>query len=225
MLRPASLRACVFDAYGTLFDTSSAVARCAAVPPDKRAPLSALWRDKQLQYTWLRSLQARYADFEQVTSAALDYALEHLGLPDTLKPPLMTLYRKLDPYPEVADVLRQLRQRGLSLAILSNGTPAMLQDTVTHAGLDQAFDAILSADAVSTYKPAPEVYRYGLNQLGLRAEEVVFLSSNGWDAYGASAFGMQVLWCNRAGATRERLPGEPDGEIGSLADLPPLIGA
>jgi 2-haloacid dehalogenase len=218
------VRACVFDAYGTLFDFASAAARSPDVPQDKRAALTALWRDKQLQYTWLRSLQARYSDFRQVTEDALDFALESLGLDEPgRRERLMTLYLTLDPFPEVPGVLGELKRRGFRTAILSNGTPDMLETLVDRAGLGDAFDALLSVDAIGVFKTDPRVYRYALDTLGLPARAICFQSSNGWDAYAASDFGMRVVWCNRYGQRRERLPGAPDFEIRTLAELPALL--
>ena len=224
MSQLTGIRACVFDAYGTIFDFASAAARCTEIPEDKRAALTALWRDKQLQYTWLRALQGRYADFWQVTGDALDFSLESLGLATpALRARLMDLYLTLAAFPEVPDVLKQLRQAGFVTAILSNGSPVMLEAAVRGAGLQDLLDAVLSADAVGVFKTHPSVYEYGLRQLGLRAEQVSFQSSNGWDAFAASDFGMRVVWCNRYGQRRERLPGAPDHEVRSLAELPGLL--
>ena len=218
------IRACVFDAYGTLFDFASAAARCPGVPDDQRTALTALWRDKQLQYTWLRSLQGRHADFRQVTADALDFALDSLGLDDAaLRAPLLALYETLQAFPEVADTLRRLRAAGFRTAILSNGTPAMLDAAVRASGLHGLFDAVLSVEAVQVYKTHPKAYRYALEQLGLHAGQIAFQSSNGWDAYAASDFGMRVVWCNRYGQRAERLPGKPDHVIRSLAELPALL--
>jgi len=222
--RLAGVHACVFDAYGTLFDFASAAARCDDVPEDKRLDLTTLWRDKQLQYTWLRSLQGRYADFERVTGDALEFALESLDLKKPgLKPRLMELYLALQPFPEVPEVLRALRDRGFKTAILSNGTPAMLDALVRRAGLASMFDAVLSADAVGVFKTHPKVYEYALDALQLPASAISFQSSNGWDAFAASDFGMRVVWCNRYSQRRERLPGSPDFEVKTLAELLGLL--
>ena len=218
--------ACVFDAYGTLFDFASAAARCADLPADRRAALTTLWRDKQLQYTWLRTLENRYVDFWQVTGEALDFALESLGLADpTVRDRLMELYLGLEPFPEVPAVLGALRKAGYKTAILSNGSPSMLDTLVTRSGLDAMFDAILSVDAVRAFKTHPSVYQYALDRLALPARAIAFQSSNAWDAHAASDFGMRVVWCNRYGQRRERLPGKPDFEIATLAELPTLLGA
>jgi len=220
----AGVRACVFDAYGTLFDFASAAARCGDALGDKAGPLTSLWRDKQLQYTWLRSLQQRHADFWQVTGEALDHAMATLEIDSpTLRNRLMNLYLNLEAYPEVPDLLRRLKARGLRTAILSNGTPPMLAAAVGAAGLADCFDAVLSAEAVGVYKPHPRVYQLAVDHLGLPATAIVFLSSNAWDAYGASAFGLRVVWCNRSAQRGERLPGQPDGVIRSLDELPALL--
>jgi len=225
MNRLEGVRAYVFDAYGTLFDFASAAAACPDITVEKRAALTALWRDKQLQYTWLRALQGRYADFWQVTGDALDFALDSLGLDQPgVRERLMGLYRTLSPFPEVVDVLRGLRRAGFATAILSNGSPAMLEEAVAAAGLGGLFDAVLSVDAVRVFKTDARVYQYALDRLGLATSEVALLSSNGWDAYAASDFGLTVVWCNRYRQPRERLPGAPDFEIQSLAELPPLLG-
>jgi 2-haloacid dehalogenase len=221
----AGIHACVFDAYGTLFDFASAARSCGDVLGDAVERVSALWRDKQLQYTWLRAAQGRHADFWQVTGDALDFTLETLGIERPgLRERLMQLYLVLDPFPEVAGVLATLRLAGLKTAILSNGTPAMLDAVVGGAGLGAMFDAVLSVEEVGVFKPAPQVYRLAVDRLGCPASEIAFQSSNAWDAYAASAFGMQVVWCNRYGQRRERLPGAPDCEITTLADLPALVG-
>jgi 2-haloacid dehalogenase len=220
------VRACVFDAYGTLFDFASAAARCRDTLGDGADRLTALWRDKQLQYTWLRAAQGRHADFWQVTGDALDFALEALGLAEPgLRERLMQLYLTLDPFPEVRATLGRLRAAGLMTAILSNGSPAMLAGAVEHAGLGGLLDAVLSVEAVGVYKPHPKVYQLAVDRLGVAAAAIAFQSSNAWDAHAASAFGMRVVWCNRYGQGRERLPGHPDHEIRSLAELPPLVVA
>jgi 2-haloacid dehalogenase len=219
-----AVRACVFDAYGTLFDFASAAAACADVLGDKAAAVTALWRDKQLQYTWLRGLQGRHADFWQVTGDALDFTLETLGIADAkVRDRLMSLYRTLDCFPEVPQVLRRLKEAGFVTAILSNGSPSMLADAVAGARLGDLLDHVLSVEEVGVFKPHSSVYRLAVDRLGVPASAISFQSSNAWDAHAASAFGMRVVWCNRYGQRRERLPGAPDCEIRTLADLPPLL--
>ena len=220
------IRACVFDAYGTLFDFASAASRCRDTLGNEADRLTALWRDKQLQYTWLRAAQGRHADFWQVTGDALDFALETLDLAEPgVRDRLMQLYLRLDPFPEVRAVLRQLRVAGFRTAILSNGSPRMLAAAVDNAGLGDLLDAVLSVEAVAVYKPHPKVYQHAVDQLGVAADAIAFQSSNAWDSHAASAFGMKVVWCNRYGQRRERLPGRPDHEIRSLSELPALVAA
>ena len=221
-----NVRACVFDAYGTLFDVASAAQRAADDLGDAAAPLAALWREKQLQYSWLRAIQGRHADFWQVTGDALDFALDALGIAEIARRErLMQLYLRLDAYPEVSPTLRRLRAKGVATAILSNGTPAMLAVAVAHAGLGALFDHVLSVEEAGVYKPHPDVYRLALDRLSLGAAQIAFVSSNGWDAWAAAAFGMRAVWCNRQKQPREHLPGMPCAEIGWLAELPPLLGA
>lgn len=217
--------ACVFDAYGTLFDFGSAAATCRDAIGDKADRLAALWRDKQLQYSWLRSLQGRHADFWQVTGDALDYVLTALDLRQAgLRDRLMNLYLALSPFPEVPEVLRRLKSAGMPLAILSNGSPAMLAPLVANAGIGDLIGHVLSVEEAGIYKPHPTVYQLAVHRLGLAPRSILFLSSNAWDAYAASAFGMRVAWCNRYGQPRENLPGNPEREIKSLAELPDLLG-
>ena len=219
-----AVRACVFDAYGTLFDFASAAAGCRDALGEKAGALTALWRDKQLQYTWLRGLQQRHADFWQVTSDALDFSMESLHIEDArLRDRLLDLYRTLRCFPEVPKVLKDLRQAGFVTAILSNGTPAMLADAIRGADLGGLFDHVLSVEQAGVFKPHPDVYRLAVDALRVPAAQIAFQSSNAWDAHAASAFGMRVVWCNRYGQRRERLPGSPDREIRSLAELPALL--
>ena len=220
------VQACVFDAYGTLFDFASAAKSCRDMLGDGVDRLTALWRDKQLQYTWLRALQGRHADFWQVTGDALDFAMETLAIDKPgLRDRLMGLYLTLDAFPEVPDVLEHLKKAGLRTAILSNGSPKMLEAVVRASGLNTLLDAVLSVEEVGVYKPHPKVYQLAVDRLGIRAGAIAFQSSNAWDAYAASAFGMQVVWCNRYGQRPERLPGAPDRVVKSLAELPALVGA
>lgn len=222
--RLSKIKACVFDAYGTLLDYGSAAARCRDALGERFSALTTLWRDKQVQYTWLRTLEGRHADFWQVTSDALDFALETLEIEDrALRARLLDLYLQLDPFPEVRDVLQQLRGAGFATAILSNGTRPMLEAAVEHAKLGGLLDAVLSIDAVGVYKPHPDVYRLATEHFGVASEAVCFQSANAWDAWGAAAFGLRVVWCNRYGQRAERLPGRPDRVVTSLAELPALL--
>lgn len=220
------IKACVFDAYGTIFDYASAAARCRDALGDKLGPLTALWRDKQLQYTWLRALQDKHADFWRVTGDALAFAMETLGIADrALRERLMNLYLTVDAFPEVPGMLARLKAAGLRTAILSNGSPRMLAAAVEGAKIGELLDAVLSVEEVGVYKPHPRVYGLAAERLGIEPAAISFQSSNAWDAYAASAFGMRVVWCNRYGQRPERLPGSPDREVKSLAELPALVGA
>jgi 2-haloacid dehalogenase len=222
----AGVQACVFDAYGTVFDFASGASGCRDALADKAESLTMLWRDKQLQYTWLRAVQGRHADFWQVTGEALDFALERLDLKAAgLRDRLMNLYLALNAFPEVVEVLHRLKGAGLTTAILSNGSPAMLRAAVDNAGIAGLLDFVLSVEEVGVYKPHPRVYQLAVDRLAVAPGAIVFLSSNAWDAYAASAFGLPVIRCNRYGQPREQLPGAPDREIRTLAELPALIGA
>lgn len=218
---PHEFAAVVFDAYGTLFDFASAVMACADQLGDRVGPLATLWRDRQLQYSWLRALQGRYVPFWQVTGEALDHALEALGLDGdpVLRQRLMDLHFQLGAYPETGAVVRALCARGLKLAVLSNGSPEMLAAAVANAQLGNVLDPLLSVHDVATFKPDPRVYRLAVERLGLAAGEILFVSANAWDAHAAAAFGMRAVWCNRSGAAAERLPGEPFLQVRSLNGL------
>ena len=200
--------ALVFDAYGTLFDVHSVQARCESLWPGKGAQLSQAWRAKQLEYTWQRSLMHRYAPFSQVTEEALLYSCAFLGLKINRerKQSLLDEYLKLARYPEVAGAMNKLNT--ITCAILSNGSPDMLHPLVEQSGL--SFDAVLSVDAVKTYKPAPEVYQLAVDKLRTPKEHIAFVSSNCWDALGAKSFGFTVYWINRGGAPVDRLGFQPD---------------
>ena len=222
--RLTGIRACVFDAYGTLFDVSSVARSAQEALGDGWEKLSDLWRTKQLQYTWLRGLSGQHADFWQVTGDALDFAMSSLRIEDlVLREHLMNLYLKLSAFPEVPETLRRLKEGGLKLAILSNGTPTMLASAVHNSGISELFDAVLSVEEVGVYKPHPSVYRLSTDRLGVRAEEICFLSSNSWDAYSAKSCGLRVLWCNRFDQVAERLPSPPDGVIKDLSSLPEIL--
>jgi len=219
-----AIRACVFDAYGTLFDVDSAVDACRGRLGDAADTIAALWRQKQLEYTWLRTLMGRYADFRTVTGEALAYAFDAQGMRDeALYADLMTAYDTPRAYPDVAPALARLRARGLRLAILSNGTPAMLEAAVTAAGLSDRLDLVVSVDDLGVYKPDPRVYRLATEGLGLQPGEILFHSSNGWDIAGAACFGLRTVWINRYARSRERLPCGPDHALESLAGVGPLL--
>lgn len=216
-------KAFIFDAYGTLFDVHSVIEAGRALTDDPQA-LSTLWRQKQLEYTWLRSLMGRYEDFWAVTEAALRFALQRLGLAagDEAVRRLMESYLSLPTFPEVKAALSALA--GTPLGILSNGSPRMLEAAVRSSGLDGTFRHVLSVDAVKAYKPSPAVYELGPRACGLPAGDILFVSSNAWDVAGAKAFGYRACWCNRLGAPMERLGVSADLEVRSLAEIPGKLG-
>jgi|TARA_B100000809_G_scaffold238837_1_gene259925 2-haloacid dehalogenase len=223
--RFVDIGACVFDAYGTLFDFNAAAARFEGELDGKAAKLSEIWRMKQLQYTWLRSLMDDYADFWTVTGEALDYALDAVAISDeSIRSKLLNAYLTLDAYPEVPEMLEKLKSAGLLTAILSNGSPEMLKAAVEGAGIEALLDASLSVEDVGIYKPHRSVYQLAVDRLGFPAERISFQSSNSWDAAGAAHFGFRVAWCNRFGQPDEHLPARPDVQIKTLAELPPLLG-
>ena len=227
MSHPAfrDIGACVFDAYGTLFDVHSAARRAGDALGDKAAAVSAVWRDKQLQYTWLRSLMGTHTGFWQVTGEALDFALAAHGIEDdALRDRLMELYLSLEAYPDVVPALSKLRAGGKQTAILSNGSPDMLGAAVESAGLDRILDASLSIEEVGIYKPDARVYQLAVDRLGVAAKRICFVSTNCWDAHGAAHFGFTVAWMNRFGQQDERLPGRPATVIQGLDELPGLLG-
>ena len=211
-----ALQALVFDAYGTLFDVHAVIRRCEVFWPAKGAALSQLWRAKQLEYTWQRSLMRQYVPFSRVTQEALEYSCMalQLSLDSGRVEALMQEYRKLEMYPEVALALANLK---VKQAILSNGSPDMLDPLVAHSGLK--FDAVLSVDEVKVFKPAPEVYQLAVDRLGVSRQSIGFVSSNCWDALGAKSFGFRVFWINRLKAPVDRLGFKPDAIVGSLGEV------
>ena len=226
MSNPAfsDIGACVFDAYGTLFDVHSAVARGGGALGQKAQAVSDLWRQKQLEYTWLRSLMGAHADFWQVTEEALAFALAaHEAEDPALQARLMELYLTLDAYDDVPDCLGRLREGGKATAILSNGSPPMLEAAVTSAGIAGLLDHCLSIESVGIYKPDRRVYQFAVDRLAVPPERIAFISTNAWDASGAAHFGFRVAWMNRFNKQPDRLPGTLSAVIHSLADLPPLL--
>ena len=226
-----AVKACVFDAYGTLFDVSAA-ARTAAAEPGREAlaavwpKLSADWRAKQLQYTWLRAVMGVHADFWQVTCDGLDWAMEAAGLDDPgLRARLLALYRELAAYPEVPAMLAALKAAGRRTAILSNGSPGMLEAAVASAGIGGLLDAVLSVEEVGVFKPDARVYDLVGRHLGVAREEVLFVSSNGWDAAAAAHYGFRTTWVNRAGEPMDRLPAVPEHVMPDLSGIPALAEA
>ena len=208
----------IFDAYGTLFDVHSVQARCEALWPGKGALLSQAWRAKQLEYTWQRSLMRRYVPFSQVTEEALLFSCEFLKLnmQESEKQSLLAEYRRLALFPDVAGAMASLKTH--KRAILTNGSPDMIDPLVRNSGL--RFDAVLSVDALKVYKPAPEVYELAVRKLGVPKGDIGFVSSNCWDAIGAKSFGFTVYWINRTGAPADRSGFAPDAQLSTLGDLP-----
>ena len=212
-----SVRHAVFDAYGTLFDVHSAASRYKERLGQHAQAVSTIWRTKQLEYTWLRSLMHCYVDFWEVTQDALDYTLEFQGIDDnSLRKDLLKAYFELSCYPEVPETLSKIKQMGLGTAILSNGSPKMLKAGVTNSNLRKVLDSIISVDTIKIFKPSPKVYQLATDQLGCNTEEILFFSSNAWDVSGASTFGFKTVWVNRFAKAPERLPGTPVIEIKTL---------
>ncbi|MGC6439116.1 MAG: haloacid dehalogenase type II [Candidatus Puniceispirillaceae bacterium] len=218
------MKLAVFDAYGTLLDVDAAARQLAASGrfPDLAEnwpALAALWRSRQLQYSWLRALTGHYVSFWQITEDGLDFALESLSLSDpALRDALLGLYRRLTPYDDALPALERARAAGYQTAILSNADSAMLADAATSAGLDAHLDVLLSVDQAGIFKPDPSVYQLVCDHFNCRADEVRFFSSNGWDIAGAGRFGFQTHWVNRAGQPIERLGLTPDQIIPSLGE-------
>ena len=219
-------RAIIFDAYGTLFDVYSIGALAERLFPGKGCALAELWRDKQIQYSQLRTLCSTYKPFWEVTQDALVFSCRKLGLDLTLEAQNMMMgqYAKLQPFPENLAVLRQLKATGMKLAILSNGNPEMLEAVVQNAQMEDLFSHVISVDSVKKFKTAPEAYQLGTDLLGMPARDIVFVSSNGWDVCGASWYGYKTFWVNRGGAPMEELGVTPHGQGQLLSDLPAFIG-
>ena len=226
-----TISTCVFDAYGTLFDVAAAARQAAAEPGGEKLAqiwpqLAEDWRAKQLQYSWLRAVTGEHTDFWRVTQDGLDWALELRGLSAdrALRERLLSLYWQLQAYPEVPQMLRRLKAAGINTAILSNGSPDMLQGAVQSASLAELLDDVLSVESVGVFKPAPQVYDMVLQRFGVAKHHVLFVSSNGWDAAAAASYGFVTAWVNRAGLPIDRLPGQPNHVLQDLTDIPTLAG-
>ena len=225
------IKVCVFDAYGTLFDVTAA-ARMAAESPefailrDRWAQVARDWRNKQLAYSWLRAVTGAHADFWQVTQDGLDWALEASGLAGdaALRERLLELYWELQAYPEVPEMLKALKSAGKLTAILSNGSPKMLEGAVRSAGIGDVLDDVLSVESVGVFKPARRVYDLVGQRFDCAPEEVLFVSSNGWDAAAASGYGFRTVWVNRVGEPMDRLPWTPHRVLGDLGSIPAEAG-
>lgn len=221
-----TITTCVFDAYGTLFDVAAAARQAAAEPgndvlADTWPELAEHWRQKQLQYSWLRAVMGQHTDFWAVTQDGLDWAMEAVGLSDPrLRARLLQLYWELSAYPEVPRMLADLKSAGMNTAILSNGSPAMLAGAVTSAGLNDVLDACLSVESVGIFKPDSRVYDLVGQRFGCTPDQVLFVSSNGWDASAAASYGFVTAWVNRAGLPMDRLPGKPAHVLSDLSGIP-----
>jgi 2-haloacid dehalogenase len=217
--------ACLFDAFGTLFDVHAPAQTLADRLGDQADAVSSLWRQKQIQYTWLRSLMDAYVPFGSVTAEALDHALgaHNIG-GDGLRDDLLAAYRRLAPYPEVAPSLAHLRACGVPTGILSNGERNMVTEAARHAGIGDSLDHVLSAEDVGVFKPHARVYQLGPDALGTPAHRICFVSANAWDVAGAAHFGYAVIWVNRFGQTRENLPGAPKAICARVDVVPQLLG-
>ena len=218
------IRACVFDVYGTLLDFNSAINKCRHKIGSKSDQLGELWRRKQLEYSWLRTLMGKHADFDQITAAALDYSLATLSIEDKeLRSDLLGLFHELEPFPEVLKILKELKSETLSIVILSNGTPHTLRASLRQARINLKFDEIYSIETVGKFKPHPDVYRIPCDGLGLEPKDIAFISANSWDIAGAASFGLKTIWVNRYEAKNELLTFDPNFEIINLTMLPELI--
>lgn len=222
---------CIFDAYGTLFDVAAAARQAASEPAfrkikDTWPQLAEHWRQKQLQYTWLRAVTGAHTDFWQVTQEGLDWALEKMGADDdeALRDRLLALYWELQAYPEVPAMLTALKAAGLNTAILSNGSPDMLDGAVKSAGIADVLDDSLSVQSVGIFKPDARVYDLVGQRFGCAKDEVLFVSSNGWDAAASAGYGFTTAWVNRAGDPMDRLPWTPHHVLSDLTDIPKLAG-
>lgn len=215
----------VFDLYGTLYDVHSVAALCDAHYPARGLEVSLLWRQKQLEYTWLRSLMGRYENFEQATEDALNFTCRHLGLEldDPRRAALCDAYLRLSPFPEVRSALRELNARGLTLAILSNGSVRSIASVVRNSGLHDEFEHLLSVDEVAIFKPHMSVYELAERKMGLPSSAILFVSSNSWDATGASYYGYRTCWVNRGGGTFDELGRQPDHTVAGVDAIAALL--
>ena len=217
------IKAIVFDAYGTLFDVNSAAEKCKVKIGDKWEGFANFWRTTQLEYTWLRSLMKRHKDFLQVTEDSLDKSMKVFKIDVSMKSELLNLYKVLSPYPEVKEVLKKLKEKNYKLAILSNGTPALLNELVKSNNLDNLFDNLFSIEEVGIYKPDSKVYDMPIKKYQIKTNEVVFLSSNTWDLSGGGNYGYNAIWVNRNNNIFDNLDYKTKNEIKNLKQLLEII--
>ena len=218
-----NVKAIIFDAYGTLFDVNSAAEKCKDKIGDKWEPFANFWRTTQLEYTWLRSLMERHKDFWQVTEDSLDKSMKAFNLDSSMKNELLNLYKILSPYKEVSETLKALKEKKFKLAILSNGTPSLLNELVKSNNLNNLFDDIFSIEEVGVYKPDSKVYDIPIKKYKIKKDEIAFLSANTWDVSGGGNYGYQAIWVNRNNNIFDNLDYKPISEIKSLKELTNLI--
>ena len=216
-------KAIVFDAYGTLFDVNSAAEKCKNKIGNKWESFADFWRTTQLEYTWLRSLMKRHEDFWTITEDSLDKSMKAFGIDMSMKNDLLNLYKVLSPYPEVKEVLESLKRRNFKLAILSNGTPALLNELVASNGLNNLFDDLFSIEEVGIYKPSAKVYDMPINKYDVKPSEITFLSANTWDVSGGGNYGYDSVWVNRNQAIFDNLDYKPINKVNNLTQLLDLI--
>ena len=218
-----NVKAIIFDAYGTLFDVNSAAEKCKDKIGDKWEPFANFWRTTQLEYTWLRSLMGRHKDFWQVTEDSLDKSMKAFNIDSSMKNELLNLYKILSPYKEVSETLKALKEKKFKLAILSNGTPSLLNELVKSNNLNNLFDDIFSIEEVEVYKPDSKVYDIPVKKYKIKKDEIAFLSANTWDVSGGGNYGYQAIWVNRNNNIFDNLDYKPTNEIKSLKELTNLI--
>ena len=214
-----NIKAIIFDAYGTLFDVNSAAEKCKDKIGDKWEPFANFWRTTQLEYTWLRSLMGRHKDFWQITEDSLDKSMKAFNIDSSMKNELLNLYKILSPYKEVSETLKALKEKKFKLAILSNGTPSLLNELVKSNNLENLFDDIFSIEEVGVYKPNSKVYDMPIKKYKIEKNEVAFLSANTWDVSGGGNYGYQSIWVNRNNNIFDNLDFKPDFEVKNLSGL------
>jgi 2-haloacid dehalogenase len=218
-----NIKAIIFDAYGTLFDVNSAAEKCKDKIGDKWEPFANFWRTTQLEYTWLRSLMKRHKDFWQITEDSLDKSMKAFNIDPKMKDELLNLYKVLSPFQEVPETLKILKEKNFKLAILSNGTPSLLNQLVKSNNLDNLFDDLFSIEEVKIYKPDSKVYDLPIKKYEIKKNEVAFLSANTWDVSGAGNYGYNAIWVNRNNNIFDYLDYKPNNQIKSLTELTSLI--
>ena len=218
-----NIKAIIFDAYGTLFDVNSAAEKCKNKIGDKWEGFANFWRTTQLEYTWLRSLMKRHKDFWQVTEDSLDKSMKAFNIDPSMKNELLNLYKVLSPFKEVPETLKTFKEKNLKLAILSNGTPSLLNELVNSNDLNDLFDDLFSIEEVGIYKPDSKVYDLPINRYKIKKNEVAFLSANTWDVSGGGNYGFNSIWVNRNNSIFDNLDYKPQAEIKNLGELTKLI--